>query len=259
MNTGSKFKTVVCKICSCELRINRNVTSKNYYCNKCQNEPQPLKCDRCNCDYVGIPPRRANHFCITCTKNNDSDLAGMSSRTFTKIMLNAKLSCAMCGWDECKCDVHHIIPKSEGGLDNLDNLINICPNCHRKAHNNLYSREELLEKSMKNFEIANYYDTKRSKRKNKLQLDSDALSEEEYEYFAKSTGKEISSKYGISESDVWKIKKKIFGFTKIRKFNVPKEQLKELIDNYPMTSIGKMFGVSDNAVRKRAKLFELIV
>lgn len=38
-----------------------------------------------------------------------------------------------------------------------------------------------------------------------------------------------------------------------RKFEVSKEELTQLINQYPMTTIGKMFNVSDNAVRKRCK------
>lgn len=38
-----------------------------------------------------------------------------------------------------------------------------------------------------------------------------------------------------------------------RKFEVSKEELENLVSQYPMTQIGKMFGVSDNAIRKRCK------
>ncbi len=31
-------------------------------------------------------------------------------------------------------EVHHMVPLSEGGPDTLDNVIAICPNCHRKMH-----------------------------------------------------------------------------------------------------------------------------
>lgn len=31
-------------------------------------------------------------------------------------------------------EVHHIIPLAEGGLDSLDNVIALCPNCHREKH-----------------------------------------------------------------------------------------------------------------------------
>jgi len=36
-----------------------------------------------------------------------------------------------------------------------------------------------------------------------------------------------------------------------KKFIITKKQLEELVKKYPMTSIGKKFGVSDNAIRKR--------
>lgn len=39
-----------------------------------------------------------------------------------------------------------------------------------------------------------------------------------------------------------------------RKFNPSKEELSDLLDLNPMTKIGELFGVSDNAVRKRCKL-----
>ena len=31
-------------------------------------------------------------------------------------------------------EVHHIVPLSEGGDDNLENTIALCPNCHRELH-----------------------------------------------------------------------------------------------------------------------------
>ncbi len=31
-------------------------------------------------------------------------------------------------------EVHHRVPLSEGGLDNLENAIALCPNCHRRQH-----------------------------------------------------------------------------------------------------------------------------
>lgn len=31
-------------------------------------------------------------------------------------------------------EVHHILPLAAGGKDTLDNVVAVCPNCHRKAH-----------------------------------------------------------------------------------------------------------------------------
>lgn len=31
-------------------------------------------------------------------------------------------------------EMHHLIPLSEGGLDTVDNVVCLCPNCHRELH-----------------------------------------------------------------------------------------------------------------------------
>lgn len=43
------------------------------------------------------------------------------------------------------------------------------------------------------------------------------------------------------------------GHTTKRKFEISKEELESLVNMIPMISIGKMFGVSDNAVKKRCR------
>lgn len=58
----------------------------------------------------------------------------MSSRTRSKVIKRMKLSCFSCGWDKTTCDIHHIVPSSKGGTDSHNNLTNLCPNCHRLAH-----------------------------------------------------------------------------------------------------------------------------
>lgn len=55
--------------------------------------------------------------------------------------------CQRCGWDKGTCDVHHKLPRSEGGLNTLNNAEVICPNCHRLEHQytfNYYSDEMVL-------------------------------------------------------------------------------------------------------------------
>lgn len=46
---------------------------------------------------------------------------------------------------------------------------------------------------------------------------------------------------------------------KKRKFNADKELLEKLVSSKPMTEIGKQFGVSDNAVRKRCKKLGVVI
>ncbi|MBK8754255.1 MAG: HNH endonuclease [Candidatus Competibacteraceae bacterium] len=36
--------------------------------------------------------------------------------------------------EETGWNIHHILPKSEGGGDNISNLVLLHPNCHRQIH-----------------------------------------------------------------------------------------------------------------------------
>lgn len=53
--------------------------------------------------------------------------------------------CMECGWDKAACDGHHIIPSSQGGLNTIENIVILCPNCHRLAHRNILTVERLKE------------------------------------------------------------------------------------------------------------------
>jgi len=43
-------------------------------------------------------------------------------------------TCKRCGTKEAFLEIHHILPKAEGGADDEDNLVEICACCHRIAH-----------------------------------------------------------------------------------------------------------------------------
>lgn len=68
----------------------------------------------------------------------------MAKRTTGKILRRLKIPCSYCGWNKGVCDIHHIIPKREGGTDEHDNLSYLCPNCHRLAGNGEIKREKLI-------------------------------------------------------------------------------------------------------------------
>jgi 5-methylcytosine-specific restriction endonuclease McrA len=42
--------------------------------------------------------------------------------------------CQNCGWGETACDLHRIVPATEGGRYTTDNVVVLCPNCHRLVH-----------------------------------------------------------------------------------------------------------------------------
>ena len=56
--------------------------------------------------------------------------------------LNTKLNhtCSVCGWDKTTCDAHHMIKRAENGSD--DEVILVCPNCHRMIHKGLLSAQD---------------------------------------------------------------------------------------------------------------------
>jgi hypothetical protein len=44
--------------------------------------------------------------------------------------------CEICGWDKTRCDVHHKIAQKDSGTHSEENLIVVCPNCHRMISEN---------------------------------------------------------------------------------------------------------------------------
>jgi len=59
-----------------------------------------------------------------------------------------KQPCAVCGWDEASRDVHHMTafdPDDPEHSNRLSNLVVLCPNCHRKAHEGKLAKKKLRE------------------------------------------------------------------------------------------------------------------
>lgn len=110
----------------------------------------------------------------------------------------------------------------------LENLRLLCPNCHSQTPT---------------------YSGKNSRK------------EENYTE-CKDCGKTIKSdgKYGLCLSCFNSSSHKKDSVIKSRKFNPTYEQLKNMLidEKLSFTEIGRRFGVSDNAVRKRAKLLKII-
>ena len=61
-----------------------------------------------------------------------------------KLINDKKHNCEYCGKKNCYTNTHHIRSKGAGGDDIEDNLIELCSNCHRKSHDGLISKQELL-------------------------------------------------------------------------------------------------------------------
>lgn len=97
----------------------------------------------CGCYRSRVARTRTNQVWNTglkyCTKT-DSEVfkskTGWTQAAFRKY----GTTCAVCGWDKARCDVHHVVGKKDGGLNTLKNAVVLCPNCHRLQHEKGYKK-----------------------------------------------------------------------------------------------------------------------
>lgn len=126
---------------------------------KALEKEKKYSCDKCSKIFISLKylrPERNKH-CDNCKRKavhvknlNDIDsILICSTRTVAKILKRGEIKCVMCGWDKTTLDIHHILPKKEGGTDDNSNLIPLCPNCHRMAHEKLYDKEDLIKFNLK--------------------------------------------------------------------------------------------------------------
>ena len=66
-----------------------------------------------------------------------------SQSTKEKVKRKAAFCCCRC--HEINVQVHHIIPESEGGSDEIDNAAPLCANCHTWFGNNAKLRREIRQ------------------------------------------------------------------------------------------------------------------
>lgn len=57
-------------------------------------------------------------------------------------------TCSLCGWDLAVCDKHRMEPGISGGTYTRDNILVVCPNCHRLLHKG-YTKEQIAAKLAK--------------------------------------------------------------------------------------------------------------
>ncbi len=122
------------KKCSeCGADISHKTSNSSSKCEKCLRKPSPKQLDKISKRSKGIRPIR-----------ND--------------VLDAyNYSCAICGWSmdedikntkrslQSGCEIHHIISVSDGGKDEFDNLILLCPNHHKEADYGVITPLELIK------------------------------------------------------------------------------------------------------------------
>ena len=61
-----------------------------------------------------------------------------------KVINDKKHNCEYCGKKNCWTNKHHIKSKGASGNDTEENLIELCANCHVKAHSGEISKKALI-------------------------------------------------------------------------------------------------------------------
>lgn len=152
--TGKYQKVFCCNSCSAQYNNKRRILTK-------KGNKKLVNCIVCGKQYwasVHINTKKCK--CEECKSHNrphykdiknENSVLVLSKRTAVKLFKRAGMGCAICGWNEAACDIHHIIPKKDGGSDDNGNLIYICPNCHRLCHTtDKYSIEFLKSLNIEN-------------------------------------------------------------------------------------------------------------
>ena len=138
--------------------IIRRDDRKHHFCQKCQLEDKQKDMVKFECEFCGKKSMmskskfaRANyHFCSRQCKDlaqrlgSGDKFSGLhptpgKQSHYRMTAFNAYLhKCAVCGWDEDEdvLDVHHI--DEDRSNNSVDNLIILCPNCHKKLSTHKY-------------------------------------------------------------------------------------------------------------------------
>lgn len=171
---GSKIH-VRCVIHNIEFDVSydtiRKATRKHHICPECKTEDNHkdmilLTCDYCGKQYLK-PKGKANlykfHFCCRTCKDKAQQLesgdkfaelrpehygAGYSEYR-TRAFANYEHKCEICGWDEDEdvLEVHYIDEDRRNA--NLENLIILCPTCHKKLTTGKYVLDREHKKIIK--------------------------------------------------------------------------------------------------------------
>ena len=182
--------------------------------------------------------------------NSTQSILSVSTRTVHKIIARASLSCSICNWNQATGDIHHITEVSEGGSNDMSNLIYVCPNCHRCIHqlgDRFKTKEELEKLSMKNT-FPNWLDFYKIKSTSKIDenktytkkcLQCESLIPHQRKFCSSSCG----AYYTNSK--------------KVDKYS--KELLITILEKYNgiLTKCGTELNISDNAFKKQCKKFEI--
>lgn len=156
--------TIKCKKCGYEWEISplsimpSNTTQHSFIgCQKCKY--QEVECDYCHKKFNRLKSqlnkdnKTGKVFCSKVCSNrykNERTLKLDDGAAYRRNAFNTyKHECAICGYneDERILEVHHLDENRDN--NKIENLVILCPNCHKKLTLHLYSFQELMDKYIK--------------------------------------------------------------------------------------------------------------
>ena len=131
---GEEYKGDVCIVCGKPLPKGKS-NNRKYCSTRCRRK-------------AGVTPTRVNH--IMDMNNRLRNIKPLLYQAYEN-------KCAICGWQIADhliegqtgtmfsygCEIHHITAVKDGGNDADDNLILLCPNCHKMANAGVFPADKL--------------------------------------------------------------------------------------------------------------------
>lgn len=185
-------------------------------------------------------------------KSNSQSVSDYRRNRKLNLMKASGNRCCICGYNRTvsALEFHHINPEekeygiaAQGTCHNIQRdiaeirkCVLVCANCHREIHEGFYNAEQLKKYQKFDEEFIN-------------QLTAPP----------KSQVPQFCSKCGASISGDGRTGMCLSCFRETtRSVERPnREELKELIQKYNFTELGRVFGVTDNSVRKWCKIYNL--
>lgn len=224
-------------------------TGKMYYCPKCGVElgvgpkfSRKRCCDSCNPNIVDWDNITLEE---TREKRNyqiNSRIRELARVAFERSGIEKK--CVNCGYKK-HVEICHIKGISEfngqtpiSEINDINNLISLCPNCHWELdHNILNFNVEWVPEEYNKIKVDEY-----NKQHTQTLIDAKKNQVEKKENFCIDCGIKI----GITAHRC----SSCLGLCHRRIERPSRDELKDFVRNQSFVSIGKQFGVSDNAIRK---------
>ena len=178
------------------------------------------------------------------------DIKNFRQRLKHRLIYAGGGKCCICGYDKCSAalEFHHLNPEekeftlgantnigTEKAIAEIKKCVLVCANCHREIHDGLT--------------ISPNHSSIIEERVNKILEENQKVKQKQFNY-CKICNKIISNKAIYCEEHGRIFNRKI-------KERPSKEELKKLIRNTSFIEIGKIYAVSDNAIRKWCIAYDL--